>query len=186
MVATETPMCEFGRKAVSFELPDTEGRLWSLEDCRGERGTVVMFICNHCPFVQAVIDRLVADMRELADNGTGAVAIMSNDWTTHPADAPEHMQNLAAEKDFSFPYLVDESQEVARAYGAVCTPDFYGYNADLQLQYRGRLDSGGRDPDPGDVRRELVEAMLEIGRTGGGPARQNPSIGCSIKWRSAA
>ena len=183
MAATETPVCDFGRPAPDFELPDPAGKIWRLADCRGERGTLVMFICNHCPFVKAVLGRLVRDTAELTAAGVRSVAIMSNDVSRYPADAPPNMARLAAEQGFSFPYLYDEDQSVAHAYGAVCTPDFFGYDADLGLQYRGRLDASRMEPAPPDARRELYEAMLGIARDGRGPAEQTPSIGCSIKWR---
>ena len=183
MAATETPVCDFGLAAPDFELPDPAGRRWRLADCRGERGTLVMFICNHCPFVKAILDRIVRDTAELADAGVRSVAIMSNDVAQYPADAPPNMARLAEERGFAFPYLYDEDQSVARAYGAVCTPDFFGYDADLRLQYRGRLDASRVDPAPPGARRELYEAMLLIAREGGGPAEQTPSIGCPIKWK---
>jgi hypothetical protein len=143
-----------------------------------------MFICNHCPYVQAVIDRLLRDCRELAGHGIGSVAIMSNDVATYPEDAPELMRRWAEELAFPFPYLYDESQAVARAYGAVCTPDFFGYDAGLTLQYRGRLDASGRAPAAAEARRELFEAMRDIAAGGRGPAGQIASIGCSIKWKA--
>lgn len=184
MALLHTPVCEFGEAAIDFSLKDAEGRTWTLADCRGERGTLVMFICNHCPYVKAIRERLVAGVRELQNHAVKAVAIMPNDYTAYPEDAPENMRRVARQLGFSFPYLIDETQEVARAYGAVCTPDFYGYNADLRLQYRGRLDATtpGR-PAPSGARRELIEAMLAVARTGRGPADQTPSMGCSIKWR---
>ena len=183
MAATETPVCEFGTPAPDFSLPDATGRPRTLAECRGEKGTLVMFICNHCPFVKAVIDRIVRDARDLEPLGVRCVAIMSNDFVSYPADAPERMAEFAAAHDLPFPYLVDESQAVARAYGAVCTPDFFGYNADLELQYRGRLDASRTEPAPPGARRELFEAMAGIARSGTGPADQVASIGCSIKWR---
>ncbi|MDY0147103.1 MAG: thioredoxin family protein [Halothiobacillus sp.] len=183
MVSTTTPIGEFNRPAIDFKLPDTEGRPWTLEDCRGPRGLLVMFICNHCPYVQAILPKIVRDTAELKTLGIQAVAIMSNDIADYPEDSPEHMRRLAREYDFGFPYLYDETQEVARAYGAVCTPDFFGYNADLKLQFRGRLDASGRQPQP-DAPRELFHAMQLIAETGVGPSEQTPSIGCSIKWRS--
>lgn len=183
MVALTPPVCDFGLAAPDFALPGTDGRLHSLASCRGANGLLVMFICNHCPYVKAIIDRLVRDCRELAAHGIGSVAIMSNNVADYPEDAPERMRAWAAEQNFPFPYLYDESQAVARAYGAVCTPDFFGYNADLQLQYRGRLDASGRAPAPADARRELFEAMRGIAASGHGPAEQIASIGCSIKWK---
>ena len=183
MAALNPPVCDFGAPAPDFWLPATDGRQRRLADCRGERGLLVMFICNHCPYVQAILDRLIRDCRDLAAEGIGCVAIMSNDTQAYPADAFPHMQALAAERGFPFPYLLDADQSVARAYGAVCTPDFFGYNANLQLQYRGRLDASGRQPAAPDARRELYEAMRAIARSGEGPRQQTASIGCSIKWR---
>ena len=184
MVALNPPVCDFGLPAIDFALPDTQGRRLTLADCRGPNGLLVMFICNHCPYVQAIIDRLVRDCRELAGLGIGSVAIMSNDVDSYPADSPDEMRRWANELAFPFPYLFDESQSVAQAYGAVCTPDFFGYNADLKLQYRGRLDASGRQPGPPDARRELFEAMREIAVSGRGPQQQVASIGRSIKWRT--
>jgi len=184
MVALNPPVCDFGQPAIDFDLPGTDGKRHTLASCRGPNGLLVMFICNHCPYVKAVIDRLVRDCRELAEHGIGCVAIMSNNVADYPEDAPERMQSWARELAFPFPYLYDESQQVGRAYGAVCTPDFFGYNAGLALQYRGRLDASGRNPAPPDARRELFEAMREIAASGQGPAEQNASIGCSIKWKA--
>ena len=182
-MSVETPpVCDFGAPAPDFRLPGTDGREWALEDCRGPRGTLVMFICNHCPFVQAIRERLVRDCAELEEHGVRAVAVMSNDPAEYAEDSFENMQKVAQKFRFPFPYLYDETQEVARAYGAVCTPDFFGYGAELTLQYRGRLDASGMRPAP-DARRELFEAMREVARTGRGPAQQTPSQGCSIKWR---
>ena len=183
MAATETPVCDFGAAAPGFSLPDTEGRIRTLDDCRGERGLLVMFICNHCPYVKAALDRLLRDTRELAELGVASVAIMSNDVSRYPQDGPESMARLAREEKFPFPYLFDQSQSVARAYGAVCTPDFFGYDAGLGLQYRGRLDAGGAQLPAPDAPRELFDAMSLVASTGHGPEKQVPSIGCSIKWR---
>jgi peroxiredoxin len=185
MVRTTTPVCDFGWPAPAFDLPGTDGRHHSLASARGPRGLLVMFICNHCPYVQAVLPRLLQDCRELAAAGVGSIAIMANDPTDYPEDGWEEMVRIARERDFPFPYVLDESQAVAQAYGAVCTPDFFGFNADLQLQYRGRLDASGKEPAPPGVRRELLEAMREVALTGRGPAQQTPSIGCSIKWKEA-
>ncbi len=183
MVSLQTPVCDFGRPAVDFSLPGVDGRTWTLADCRGERGLLVMFICNHCPYVKAVRDRLVRDTRELQGLGVNSVAIMSNNPEEYPEDSFENMQRVAAEFAFPFPYLLDETQEVAKAYGAVCTPDFFGYNADLQLQYRGRLDESRKEAAAPDVRRDLFEAMKQVAESGKGPEEQIPSMGCSIKWR---
>jgi peroxiredoxin len=184
MARTETPPAAIGAPAPDFSLPDPSGRIWTLADCRGERGTLVMFICNHCPFVQSAIERIVRDCRELAGLGVSSVAIMPNDIETYPQDGPEAMAALARELDLPFPFLLDESQDVARSYGAVCTPDFFGFDADLALRYRGRLDAGtpGR-VDPA-APRELFEAMRQIAAGSSGPAEQLPSVGCSIKWRA--
>ncbi len=183
MVSLQTPVCEFGKPAVDFSLPGVDGRIWTLDDCRGEKGTLVMFICNHCPYVKAIRDRLVRDTRELLDYGVKSVAIMSNDPSLYEEDSFENMKKIAEEYDFPFPYLFDETQAVAKAYGAVCTPDFFGYNADLELQYRGRLDASRKEAAPPDARRELFEAMVQVARTGRGPEEQIPSMGCSIKWK---
>lgn len=183
MVSLQTPVCEFDQPAVDFSLPDVDGRNWTLDDCRGEKGLLVMFICNHCPYVKAVRERIVRDARELQALGIGCVAIMSNDPTDYPEDSPENMRRVAREFDFPFPYLLDETQEVAKAYGAVCTPDFFGYNADLGLQYRGRLDASRKQAAAEGVRRDLYEAMKQVAATGKGPREQIPSMGCSIKWK---
>jgi peroxiredoxin len=184
-MAEETPVCDFGWKAPSFTLPGTDGKTYSLEGLRGPNGTLVMFICNHCPYVKAVIGRIVRDTDELKALGVSAVAISSNDVVHYPEDSFDNMKRFAAAHRFGFPYLYDESQAVARAYDAACTPDFFGFNADLELQYRGRLDASGREPASADVRRELFEAMKEIAATGKGPRQQTPSTGCSIKWKAA-
>ncbi len=184
MVALNPPVCDFGRPAIAFDLPGTDGRRHTLESCRGPNGLLVMFICNHCPYVKAIIDRLIRDCRELAGHGIGCVAMMSNDVAAYPDDAPDNMKRWAEELAFPFPYLYDETQAVAQAYGAVCTPDFFGYNARLELQYRGRLDASGRNPGPPEARRELFEAMRDIAHTRQGPRDQQASIGCSIKWQN--
>ena len=184
MAAQSEPLIP-GAPAPDFALPGVDGRIWTRDQCRGPNGLLVMFICNHCPYVQAVIDRIVRDARDLAPLGIGAVAISANDVVAYPEDSFENMAAMARRHAFPFPYLYDESQQVARAYGAVCTPDFFGFNARLELQYRGRLDASRREPAPPDARRELYEAMKLIAATGVGPAEQWPSIGCSIKWRAA-
>ena len=177
-----TPLCDFGWKAPAFTLRDPLGGTYSLDGMMGEKGLLVAFICNHCPYVVAVIDRLVADAAALKEEGVNTVAIMSNDYATYTDDSPDKMMQFAARHGFGFPYLVDETQDVARAWGAVCTPDFFGLNAAGELQYRGRIDDAkmgdadGRTP-------ELLNAMRQIAATGKGPAEQFPSMGCSVKWR---
>ncbi len=183
MVSLQTPVCEFGRPAVDFALPGVDGEIWTLDKARGEKGLLVMFICNHCPYVKAIRDRLVRDTRELMDYGINSIAIMSNDPALYEEDSFENMKKVAEEYAFPFPYVLDETQEVAKAYGAVCTPDFFGYNADLELQYRGRLDASRKEAAPPDARRDLFEAMVQVARTGKGPREQIPSMGCSIKWK---
>lgn len=183
MVALNPPVCEFNAPAIDFSLPTPAGDMHTLNDCRGESGLVVMFICNHCPFVQAILPELVGDVAELQSIGVNTVAIMSNDIDAYPDDAPSKMQQLAEEFDFTFPYLFDANQSVAKAYGAICTPDFFGYNKDLELQYRGRFDDTGMSPAKGNSKHELFEAMQMIAETGQGPREQAASIGCSIKWK---
>jgi peroxiredoxin len=183
MASLETPICEFGRPAPDFSLPGVDGKIWTRDACVGERGLLVMFICNHCPYVKAVRERIVRDTRALLELGIGCVAIMSNDTLDYPEDSFENMQRVSEELAFPFAYLLDEDQSVAKAYGAVCTPDFFGYNAALELQYRGRLDASRKDTAPEDARRDLFEAMKQVAETGAGPADQIPSIGCSIKWK---
>lgn len=186
MVSLETPVCDFGRPAVDFSLPGVDGKIWTLAECAGPKGLLVMFICNHCPYVQAIQDRLVRDTRELKALGVNSVAVMSNDPNQYEEDSFENMKQVAQAFDFPFPYLLDETQAVARAYGAICTPDFFGYNSDLELQYRGRLDASGKQAAAGDARRDLFLSMQQIADTGAGPAEQVPGIGCSIKWLSEA
>jgi peroxiredoxin len=183
MVSTETPVCDFGALAPDFSLTGVNGKTWSLADCRGPAGLLVMFICNHCPYVKAINNRLVRDASDLELLGIKSVAIMPNAPEFYPEDSFENMQRVAEEMGYPFPYLIDETQEVARAYGAVCTPDFFGYNSKLELQYRGRLDASGRWPQEGPVERELFQSMKQVAETGKGPEEQIPSIGCSIKWR---
>jgi peroxiredoxin len=185
MVSLETPVCDFDAPIVEFDLPGVDGRNWTVADCMGEKGLLVMFICNHCPYVKAIRERLVRDTAELRAYGINSVAIMSNDPTDYEEDSFENMQQVAAQFNFPFPYLLDESQDVAKAYGAICTPDFFGYNAEGKLQYRGRFDASRKETAP-DVRRDLFEAMVQVAETGAGPAEQIPSIGCSIKWKSPA
>jgi peroxiredoxin len=183
MALLSTPVCNFGEKAHDFALPDTQGETWNLDRSRGNNGLLIMFISNHCPYVKAIRRKIVRDATELAFEGVNCVAIMPNDTVNYPEDSLDNMRRVAAEFRFPFPYLLDETQQVARTYGAVCTPDFFGYNAQLELQYRGRLDAAGARPDADDEPRELFEAMKQVARTGEGPRTQVPSMGCSIKWR---
>ena len=182
-MASTPPICDFGWKARDFSLPATDGRTYGLSSLRGPKGTLIVFICNHCPYVKGAIERIVAACGELNHHGVKSVAICSNDAVAYPEDSFEEMRHFAKAHRFPFPYLHDESQDVARAYGAVCTPDFFGYNKHLELQYRGRVDAGGRNAPPAGARRELYEAMLEIAKTGHGPKEQMASVGCSIKWK---
>ena len=184
-MAAVPPVCDFGWKAPAFALPATDGKSYSLDKVRGERGTLIMFICNHCPYVLAVIDRMVRDAHELMDQGIGVAAICSNDAIAYPSDSFQNMAKLATDHGFRFPYLHDEDQSVAQAYYAVCTPDFFGFNSNLELQYRGRLDASRREAGPDDLRRDLYEAMIQVAETGQGLADQVASMGCSIKWKAA-
>lgn len=184
-MASTPPVCDFGWNAVDAELPGTDGRTHRLLSLAGPNGLVIAFICNHCPYVKAVIDRIVRDARDLAPLGVGFVAISSNDADSYPEDSFPNMKQFAEKHGFSFPYLYDEDQAVARAYDAACTPDFFGFNGRLELQYRGRLDASRRDIGPPDLRRDLYEAMRQVADTGEGPREQVASIGCSIKWRAA-
>ena len=184
MVRTETPVCDFGLPALNFSLRGVDGNTWSLKECNGPNGLLIMFICNHCPYVQAVNHKLVRDAHDLEKLGIRSVAIMPNDVKFYPEDSFENMIRVAEEMAYPFPYLIDEAQSVSRAYGAVCTPDFFGYNSRLELQYRGRLDESGKHADKGDVRRDLYLAMKQVAQTGAGPEDQVPSMGCSIKWRN--
>jgi len=181
-MATITAPAGLGWKARPFDLLGVDGQRHPLESARGRNGVLVMFICNHCPYVKAVIDKIVRDARELRAVEIGSIAIMTNDPTDYPEDSFDNMKLFAARHGIAFPYVLDDTQEVGRAYGAVCTPDFFGFNANLELAYRGRLDASGRSSDP-SAARELYDAMVEIARTGRGPAVQKPSVGCSIKWR---
>ena len=182
-MAVSPPVCDFGWKAVPFHLSDTDGRLWDLDALRGPRGLVLVFICNHCPYVKAITGKLVAEAAALAEIGVGMAAICSNDGRSYPEDSFEKMGEFARAHGFPFPYLHDAEQIVARTYSAACTPDFFGFNADLELQYRGRLDDAGRSEASGE--RELFAAMTQIAETGSGPREQTPSMGCSIKWKAA-
>jgi peroxiredoxin len=184
MVSLETPVCEFNKPVVDFSLPGIDGKIWSPETSRGEKGLLVMFICNHCPYVKSIRERIVRDARELMEYGVNTVAIMSNDPTDFEEDSFENMKKVAHDFDFPFPYLLDETQQVAKAYGAVCTPDFFGYNDKMLLQYRGRLDESRKETAAADVKRDLFDAMKQVTLTGSGPELQIPSMGCSIKWKA--
>ncbi|MBV8658644.1 MAG: thioredoxin family protein [Burkholderiales bacterium] len=183
MVSLISPNAEFGQLAHDFDLPATDGKRYSLTDFKGGNGLLVMFICNHCPYVKAIRERLVTTCKELEAYGVHSVAISPNDAALYPEDDFEHMKAYAKAYGFHFPYLYDETQAVAKAYGAVCTPDFFGYNGEMKLQYRGRFDAAGRGPEQPGMPRELFEAMKMVAMTGDGPSEQVPSIGCSIKWR---
>lgn len=177
----DTPICDFGWNAPDFTLSDPDGTPFTMSDHLGEKGVLIAFICNHCPYVKAIAQRLAEDTKELMDEGFGVLAVMSNDYRKVDADSPPNMKRFAQQHSFAFPYLVDEDQRVGKAYGAVCTPDFFGLNKHGELQYRGRLDDAAMG-DPSDRTRELVDAMRQIGSTGEGPRTQTPSMGCSIKW----
>ena len=181
MVRTETPICEFDLPAINFKLKGVDEQFYDLKSLKGPNGLLIMFICNHCPYVKSIISRIIRDTKELKHLGVNSVGIMSNDPNEYEEDSFENMKKMALDHDFPFPYLIDDTQEVARAYGAVCTPDFFGYNSKLGLQYRGRLDESRKESVDG-ARRELFEAMKEISMTGKGPKNQIPSMGCSIKW----
>ncbi|WP_223422643.1 thioredoxin family protein [Tateyamaria pelophila] len=183
MSAATPPICDFDWPAPDFALPGTDGKNHTRDAVRGPNGLLVMFICNHCPYVLAILDRLIRDAHALQAKGIGVAAICSNDAVAYPADSFENMVKMADTHAFPFPYLHDADQAVARSYGAACTPDFFGFNKDLGLQYRGRLDASKLDPPPNGQRRDLYEAMIQISETGRGPAYQIPSVGCSIKWR---
>ena len=185
MVSLNPPVCDFGAKAHNFDLPGTNGQNWTLEKCMGKKGLLVMFICNHCPYVKAIHQRILRDTSELKTLGINTVAISSNDVTEYPEDSFENMQALARELNFDFPYLLDKTQDVAKKYGAVCTPDFFGYNSNFELQYRGRLDASRKETASADVKRDLFDAMKQIAQTGHGPKEQIASIGCSIKWKKS-
>jgi len=185
MALLTTPVCDFGKKAFDFKLSGVDGKSWSLAECMGTNGLLVMFICNHCPYVKAIQHRIVRDTDELKKLGIGSVAIMSNDPSEYPEDSFENMKTLAKQLNFGFPYLFDETQQVAKEYNAICTPDFFGYNTNYELQYRGRLDSSGKETASTDNNRELFIAMKLIAEIGHGPEFQVPSMGCTIKWKSS-
>jgi len=181
MPALNTPVCEFGWKAQNFSLQSTSNEIVELNKARGQNGTLIMFICNHCPYVVSALDEIIFEALELIKNDIAVIAISSNDVSTHPDDSFENMQALSVDKKLPFPYLYDETQEVAKAYDAACTPDFFGFNSELSLQYRGRLNN--KRESPKEIRRELYSAMIQIAKTGKGPREQIPSMGCSIKWK---
>ena len=186
MVSLTTPVCDFGWKAADFDLPGVDGRNWTLREAVGPNGLLVMFICNHCPYVKAIRPRLVRDLAELRDqHGIHAIAIMSNDPSEYAEDSFDNMRAASDEFDFPFPYVLDATQAIAKTYGAVCTPDFFGFNRNFELQYRGRFDESRKDTAPEGVRRDLFEAMKEVALTQHGPTEQIPSMGCSIKWRTS-
>jgi len=182
-MAAQPPVCDFGAPATEFDLPDTKGNRHSLDSLMGKKGMVLMFICNHCPYVIAIASKLARDGKALQNMGFGVAAVCANDAEAYPADSFVNMVKFADEHGFTFPYLHDESQAIAKAYGAVCTPDFFGFNAKGELQFRGRLDASGRNQGDESEPREMIEAMKLVAETGIGPEAQTPSIGCSIKWK---
>ena len=184
MVSLTTPVCDFGWRAPDFSLPGVDGKTWTPAEAMGANGLLVMFICNHCPYVQAIRPRLVRDLAELRSHGVNAIAIMSNDPTDYAEDSFDNMKRVAQEFAFPFPYVIDATQAVAKAYDAVCTPDFFGFNREFELQYRGRFDESRKETAPDGVRRDLFEAMKEVALTQRGPREQVPSMGCSIKWKA--
>ena len=183
MVLKETPTCNFDEKAFDFKFIGTDEKIWTLTDCAGTNGTLIMFICNHCPYVKAIQSKLVEDARKLLEVGIKSVAIMSNDPQDYPEDSFENMKKISEKYNYPFPYLFDETQEVAKTYDAVCTPDFFGYNKSLELQYRGRFDETGMTPSKNKSNHDLLEAMIMVAKTSKGPQKQIPSMGCSIKWK---
>ena len=182
MVLTKTPICNFGEKPHSFSLKGVDDKIYKLEDCLGDKGTVVMFICNHCPYVKAIIKNIVDDTNNLKNLGVNAIAIMSNDTKNYPDDSFDKMKDFAKDNKFNFPYVIDETQEVAKKFGAVCTPDFFGYNSNRELQYRGRMRELKELKPISDDESDLFKAMKLIAQTGKGPKNQIPSMGCNIKW----
>jgi peroxiredoxin len=185
MVSLQPPICDFGWKARDFDLPGVDGKRHTLETARGRNGLLVMFICNHCPYVKSIRERIIRDTRELQQYGISSIAIMSNDPAEYAEDSFENMKKVALEYGYPFPYLFDEAQQTAKDYGAVCTPDFFGFNNKLELQYRGRLDASRKEAAP-DATRDLFNAMVLVAQTGQGPREQVASMGCSIKWKDEA
>ena len=182
MALTKTPICDFGKKADNFELKSIDNKIISLNDAKGENGTLIMFICNHCPYVLAVINNVVEDCKELENDGIKSIAIMSNDPKRYEEDSFDNMVKFSKNHNFNFPYVIDETQKVAKTYGAVCTPDFFGYNKDLELQYRGRIRELKNLKPIDNGESELNKAMKMIAKSNKGPEEQFPSMGCSIKW----
>ena len=182
MVLTKTPVCKFGEKIHSFNLKGVDNKFYKLEDCFGKKATLIMFICNHCPYVKAIIKELVYDINSLSEFGVSAVAIMSNDTKNYPDDSFDKMIQFSKNYKFNFPYLIDETQEIAKKFGAVCTPDFFGYNSKFELEYRGRMREL-KDLKPVNTgESDLLKAMKLVAETGKGPKDQKPSMGCNIKW----
>ena len=181
-MATLAPRLKAGSTAPAFDLPGVDGKRHTLESVRGPNGLVVMFICNHCPYVKAVAEKIARDTADLRQRGIGSIAISSNDAVSYPEDSFQNMKKFAAQHGFAFPYVFDETQDVARAYDAVCTPEFFGFDRNLKLGYHGRMDASGRSADPA-ARRELYEAMVAIAEGRPAPAEQHPPMGCSIKWK---
>ena len=182
MTLTKTPICDFGKKAENFELKSTENKIITLNDAKGQNGTLIMFICNHCPYVKAVIEDIVNNCKTLENDGIRSIAIMSNDTKNYPEDSFDNMIKFAKNNKFNFPYLIDETQETAKKYDAVCTPDFFGYNKNLELQYRGRIRELKDLKPVRDSESDLLKAMKMVAKTGKGPEEQIPSMGCNIKW----
>jgi len=185
MASLQPPLCDFGWNPPDFDLPGVDGKRYNLAGARGKNGLLVMFICNHCPYVKSIRERIIRDTLELKNHGINTIAIMSNDPADYAEDSFDNMREIARHYNYPFPYVWDETQQVARAYGAVCTPDFFGFNANLELQYRGRLDASRKEAVP-DAPRDLFNAMVQVANTGQGPREQIASMGCSIKWRSEA
>jgi peroxiredoxin len=184
-MAAQSPGCAIGFPAPDFQLAGTDGRIYTLEELRGPKGLLVMFICNHCPYVKAVLDRIIRDVNDLRPLGIHAVGINANDAVGYPEDSFAQMVALSNDRSLPFPYLYDETQDVAHAYDAVCTPDFFGFDRNLQLRYRGRLDASRKETAPPDAKRELFQAMKMVAESGHAPVEQHPALGCSIKWREA-
>ena len=185
MVETYTPECDFNTKAHDFELKNTDGRFYKLGELVGDKATLIMFICNHCPYVKSILEQLVVEVSVLQKKGVACIAINSNDSSQYPEDSFENMQKISRKFGFSFPYLFDETQTVAQSYKAVCTPDFFGYNAELELLYRGRFDDRKTSKQMSANSSDLFKGMIEIARTGNPPLNQIPSVGCSIKWKDS-